>query len=273
MPKKPAEPETPPADAPRPDVWEENGEWFHRDETESVYGPFPTKEAAAWGLKEYLHDLEGWRPPVLPALEAKMREIWAAQAEVANLEETYKNAKARLKVMEEHELTELVTERELNDGVHFDDGREFTFERKLFVSLPEANKPDGFRYLNESGAGHIIKRSLILRLGNDSEVLARDLAKSVRRLLPQYEVSLRIGKAPSALVEALKQLITDMGLEIEVEQKEELPGASLRSYIVKQQKLGQPLPAAFEVYAPMMAIAAASKSPVVQDGLESARTE
>lgn len=279
MPKKPAEsvaPASPPPadDAPREALWEKDGSWYHRDETESEYGPFPTRAAAEFSLKECLYELEGFRPPVRPDLEAKMREIWAMEAEVANMEEAFKDAKARLKVMTEHELTELVTDRDLNFGVRFDDGREFTFEPKMYCSLPEKSKAVGFQYLAEHEAGHLLKRTIILRLGNNSETLARDLAKSISRLLPQYEVSLRIGKGPTALFEALKQLIADAGLKIEMEEGRELAGATLRSYVTKQMHLGKKLPPAFEVYAPMVAIAAASKSASPsQDGLESARTE
>lgn len=267
MPKKRAETEpaspttdSAPADAPPPSLWEKDGAWYHRDETESEYGPFPTKEAAEFSLKECLYELQGFRPPVRPDLEAKMREIWATEAEVRNMEEAFKDAKARLKVMTEHELTELVTDRDLNYGVRFDDGREFTFERKMHCSLPERSKPEGYVYLEGVEAGHLIKRTITLKLGNNSETLARDLAKSIRRLLPQYEVSLRIGKTPSALVEALKQLIKDMGLEIEVEEGRELAGSTLRSFVTKQLHLGKTLPPAFEVYAPMVAVLAAGPS-------------
>lgn len=261
MPKKKAGPATPPADAPPPpepkNVWAEEGKWYHRDETESVYGPFETEEAAQWAFKSYCHSLEGWRPPARPELEALISETERAQDEVLNLEEAYKNAKARLRLLEESDLAELLTEEELNHGVRLEDGREMTFERTLHCSLPEAGKEEGFAYLLANGFDALLKRTLSLRLGMNSTETAVEFRALVVKMLPQYEVSVRVGKAPDALVAALKEMVRAAGLSIEVEEKLELPGSTLRSFVQKQGKLGKPLPKCFEVYAPMKAIMAA----------------
>lgn len=236
-------------------VWEWKGDWYHRDETESIYGPFPTKELAQGAFEDYVDVvLEGKRPKILPAQLAKLEEIWALQDEVANDEEALKNKKARLALAEEHELGELLTERELNSGVRLEDGREFEFERKLHCGVNKEDREAAHGYLETSGAGAVLKRAFTIKIGNNSQTLGVELARAIRKLLPQYEISVRVGKAPEALREALKEIIAASGLSVELEESTELPGSSLRSWVTKQMKLGQPVPECFGVYAPMKAI-------------------
>lgn len=65
---------------------------------------------------------------------------------------------------------------------------------------------------------------------------------------------MRVGKAPEALRDALKEIIAASELSVDLEETTELPGSSLRSWVTKQMKLGQPIPSCFGVYAPMKAI-------------------
>lgn len=236
-------------------VWEWKGEWFHRDETESIYGPFLTEELATDAFTDYCDViLEGKRPMIRPSQFAKLQEIWQLQDEVANDEEALKNKKALLALAEEHDLGELLTERELTNGVRLADGREFTFERKLHCGVNKDQRDAAYAYLDEAGADAMLKRTLSISLGRDSKSAGDLLRIAVAAILPQYEVSVRAGKAPELLVAALKQILKDAGLTAEVEESLELPGASLRSWVAKRLKLGQPVPDCFGVYAPMKAV-------------------
>lgn len=45
---------------PPPDIWQEDdGKWYHRDESEQSHGPFDTKEDAEKALSAYVKWLEG----------------------------------------------------------------------------------------------------------------------------------------------------------------------------------------------------------------------
>lgn len=241
-----------PADA---NVWEWKEKWYHRDETESIYGPFLTEALAMDAFTDYCDCvLEGKRPMIRPAQLAKLEEIWKLQDEVANDEEALKNKKALLALAEEHDLGELLTERELTNGVRLADGREFTFERKMHCGVNKDQRDAAYAFLDEAGADAILKRTLSISLGRDSKAAGNLLRVAVSAILPQYEVSVRAGKAPELLVAALRQILKDAGLTAEVEETVELPGASLRSWIVKRMKLGQSVPECFGVYSPMKAI-------------------
>jgi hypothetical protein len=194
------------------------------------------------------------RPLASPLLEATLLEFAALEDEVSTLEETLKEKKARAKYLGENVVVELVDAEHLNDGCRLTDGREFVFERNVRCGIPVDKKPLAFQYLEEKGADTMLKRYLTLSFGKDSKRQVALVKTMLARVLPQYEVGIKVGLAPDSIVEALKEILRAADLNIEIEETLELPGSTLSAFVKKELKAGRSLPEAFGVYAPLRAV-------------------
>lgn len=240
-----------------PDLWQvaegDEAGWYYRDHEGSEFGPFPDEATAAKGLAWDKDDVAKRRHLATPELEAKLRQFAEYDNLVATLEEQLGDAKARRKYIGEHEIVELVEPELAEHGVRLSDGSEWIFDQVYETAIRSDNKEAAFTYLKEIEADGMLKRSIILSFGKDSAAQVANFRQSLAHLLPQYEVSVRAGKAPETLLLAIRELLERAGLTptVAVEEKLELPGATARAWMIKQLKLGKTIPNVFEVYAPL----------------------
>lgn len=195
------------------------------------------------------------RPAASPEVEQKIREFQFFDNRVAELEEELSDMKARRKYIGEHEMVELVEPDVMETGVRLSDGSEWAFHQEYECGIRSDDKPTAYQYLREHDGAGMLKSKITISFGKDSQRMVREFKALLARLLPQYEVSVRVGTAPDTLPGAILQLLEYAGLTpfATVEEVTELPGATLRSWVIKQLKLGQSLPACFGVYAPLRA--------------------
>lgn len=232
-----------------------SGLWYYVDETQSVYGPFGSRALAEQALEDYIDiELNGLRPRIPLKVLDLLNVIWKLEDEIANDEEALKNKKATLKLHQESDLVELLTERELNHGVRLPDGREYEFERVMHCSVAKPDQEKAYTYLRENGFGAILREGVSISFGKNAEQIVAEFKASVAKLLPAYEISVRAGKAPTMLVLAIKSMLASANLGVTIEHFDELPGSTLRAWVTKQMKLGQPIPEFFGVYSPMKAV-------------------
>jgi hypothetical protein len=212
------------------------------------------------------------RPVASPELEAKIREFNSLDNEVAELEQRLGDVKARRKYCGEHEMIEVTDPDVRASGVILSDGTEWEFEQRYECSVKEDDKAAAFQFLEEHEAGNLLKRRITLAFGKDSRDRVVAFRAQLARLLPQYEVGLRVGKAPGTLVDAIKELLEAAGLfpVVDVSEELELPGATMRAWVIKQLKLGQTLPGAFSVYAPLRAKQVMVSAPAAPEEVEAA---
>lgn len=196
------------------------------------------------------------RPRASAQLEAAILEHIALENEIATLEEQLKEKKARAKFVGENELVEIVTDEEREQGVTLSNGDEYTFERDMKCGILKAEKPTAFNYLTQKGAGGLLKRHLIISFGKDSAKQVATVRAMLAQVLPQFEIGIKVGRAPGELVDAVKEILTKAELlpTVTIEEELELPGATLGAFVRKEMKAGRQLPECFGVYAPLRAI-------------------
>lgn len=196
------------------------------------------------------------RPPATPEQEALLREFLDLDQQVAELEEQLGNIKARRNFVGEHELLEAVDPDERRSGLTLSDGSEWTFEQKYHCSFDPADemaRDAALEFLDAAGASAMVKRRLTLEFGTRSQEAVAYVKKMIDAVLPHYEVKLKVGAAPAHLVEALQVILQEAGLDevVELRSAFTIPGASLRSWMLKQYHKGVTLPPAFSLYAPL----------------------
>jgi hypothetical protein len=73
----------------------------------------------------------------------------------------------------------------------------------------------------------------------------------IARVLPQFEIGVKVGRAPDGLRGAIATIIAEAGLNITMEESLELPGATMAAFVRKELAAGRGLPDAFGVYRPV----------------------
>jgi hypothetical protein len=201
------------------------------------------------------------RPLASAALEATLTEFMALEDEIATDDEALKEKKARAKYLGENVMVEQVAEIDgaLLDGVRLSDGREFTFERDIKCSIPAARKQEAYNWLASKKADAWLKREIVISFGKDSAVHVANFRRVFAQILPQYEVGIKLGKAPETLIESVREILERAGLlpGVKVEERLTHDGSTLSSFVTKQIRGGHNVPECFGVYAPLRAYPAA----------------
>jgi hypothetical protein len=252
-------------------VWQDptNHQWYHRDETENEYGPYPTRELADDAFTEYCAvELDGKRPKAGPALETLILEFLELQSTVAELEEIYKDAKAHLKWLGENVLAEYMTPGTIANGVRLSDGREFLFDQKMNCGIEKEHRAAAHEWLDANGAGNLLKRTITIEFGKDSQKHAAEFRDVLKKILPQFEVSVRVGRDPRELGPAIQRMIDAGELKATLTEGTELPGATLSAWVRKQMTLGQTVPDLFGIFAPWRPVLAPRRSAVLSSADE-----
>jgi hypothetical protein len=195
------------------------------------------------------------RPLATPEQEATIRQFQAIDSHVEYLEGLLSNAKALRKYVGENEMIEAIPPEVRDTGLELSDGSEWTFEQKYQCSIENANKPAAFEFLKRIGQEGMLKRTITISFGKEADAQIQLFRELCADVLPQYEVSVRVGKVIDSLPAAIREILSYAGLSptITMEESEDLPGATMRAWVLKQLKLGKPLPDAFTVYAPLVA--------------------
>lgn len=194
------------------------------------------------------------RPRGSAALAAKMQELEELTNHIDTLTEQLSELKARRKTLGEDEITEQVTEDEVqHSGVVFEDGSEWTFEREVRCGILKEERPAAYEWLRTHRSDWMLKRYLILSFGKDSADAVAKVREMIAQVLPQYEIGLKIGRAPETLVDAVREILTKADLlpRVKMTEELELPGATLASFARKCVTAGITLPPSFGIYAPL----------------------
>lgn len=197
------------------------------------------------------------RPTASLELEACIYEYARLDAEIATLDEHLKQLKDRRKTLAEVEITDLAThEAVYASGVTLPTGEEYTFEERLTCSIKNDDRDVAHAHLEKMNVGHLLKRHLILSFPKDSVESAKIVKSMIARVLPEYQVGIKVGAAPDGLVGAITEILTSAGLlpTITLTDATELPGATLRAFVKKCLVAGISLPPEFGVYAPLVPV-------------------
>jgi hypothetical protein len=194
------------------------------------------------------------RPVASVGLEGAILSFIELNNQIDTLEEQLKDLKALRKQIGEVDLTMLVQQDGVRQsGVTLSDGTEYTFDYKMTCGIKTADKPAAFQWLAEHKADGMIKRRLVLVFGKNATAQVAEARKLLARILPEYEIGIKVGKAPLELVDALRTMLVAAGLwNVEIEEEDHIEGATLAAFARKCLVTGVNLPAEFGVYAPII---------------------
>lgn len=102
-----------------------------------------------------------------------------AEAEVLRVEGELKAANERLRGIAERDIPELMDSLNIKQ-FETASGLKIKVEEKMFASIPAANKPEAFSWLEGHGHADIIKRSFKVSFGRDEEEVAAEFAQQLR---------------------------------------------------------------------------------------------
>jgi hypothetical protein len=194
------------------------------------------------------------RPLASAALQAAIVEFQQLDDEVNTLQEILSQKKDRRKTLGEIDITDLVQQEDLHlSGCRLDDDTEYTFERDVKCGIKNEHKPEAFGWLAERNVDHMLKHHIVISFPKDSVESAKKVRALIAQILPQYQIGIKVGDAPEALVGAVTQILQDADLlpAVKVTTEQELPGATLSAFVKKCLVAGITMPAAFGVFAPL----------------------
>ena len=141
-------------------------------------------------------------------LVAMVREQVRQEARVASLEEDLKKAKEQVRILSEVRLPELMASLEMKNFV-LNDGTEIEIDNKLRCHLAEKNKEEGFKFLDETGNGNVIKRQFIIEFGKDEEKWARKFAADLKRRKQPLNTKLKRTVHTATLTSLIKSMLEE----------------------------------------------------------------
>lgn len=203
------------------------------------------------------------RPLASQELEDAILAFNAVEARVDTLKEQLAAARADAKQLGETTIPDLLDEVTRHQGVSLTNGDEYTFQLDVKCGVAEKDKEDAFGWLASKNADAMLKRQIILTLGKDSARVAANIKTLLARVLPQYEIGIKVGESPATLVSAVQTLLAEAGLTptVTVSEKLSIDGSTLSAFVKKSLKSGVSLPESFGVYAPMRPICMAPTPP------------
>lgn len=108
---------------------------------------------------------------ILSRITAKVRDLRDARADVTLREEDLKAAQARVRLIEELDLPELMKEAG-QEKLRTSDGYDVELIETLRASIPPASLAQALAWLVANGQSAIIKRDIRLQFGKDEEAKA-----------------------------------------------------------------------------------------------------
>lgn len=153
---------------------------------------------------DYSEFKDGPGDNVLAQLSAMAMEQKQAEAEVARLEEELKKAQAKLKDLSEHKIPELMDAAEVKEFTT-KDGIKIKIVEKIRGSIPEANAPKAFAWLEEHGHDNLIKREFKIEFGKNEEAWARKFEADLKKRKRPLKVRLKRAVHPSTLASFINE--------------------------------------------------------------------
>ena len=134
-----------------------------------------------------------------------IHELEEAEELLAICQEEFKRIQERVRALSQHEIPTLMTEIGMSE-FRMEDGRKVTVGSKVRCSIPKANYAEAMRWLDEAGHGGLIKRTITVGFGRDSEDSAHELAE---KLAEEYDVKEGQKVEPMTMTAHIRQQLKD----------------------------------------------------------------
>jgi hypothetical protein len=138
-----------------------------------------------------------------------------AQDNVEKMEGFLKEAKERVRLLQEESIPAAMQELELKKFT-LQSGEEVTVKKDVYASISAANKDAAFAWLNENGFGGMIKTDISVQFGRDSagEVEATLAMLKGEGLEPEVSVAVNAKTLKAFLREQLEKGERDLPLDL-----------------------------------------------------------
>lgn len=185
-------------------------------------------------------------------MNAARAQLESALDAVANATQELKTAQDFLANVQGNLVVETMRELELEEWL-FQDGAKLKRAQRVHVGIAEANKPGAHAWLRANGHSALLKTRCSIEFGKAEAHLADVLQRFVDRVIPQYEVEVSFGNTPEQLVLAVQTFVKEMFPAHTLEVETLVHPSTLKAFVTKQLRLGESLPAEFNVFAPQVA--------------------
>ena len=115
----------------------------------------------------------------LQTLSSLANDLYLAEKNVAQAEETLKAAQQKLRDISEHQIPELMDEIGVSEFTT-KSGIKIAVKDNLRVSPPAARREECWDWIEENGYGEIVKRNITVALGINEEERAEELVRVLR---------------------------------------------------------------------------------------------
>lgn len=141
----------------------------------------------------------------LSQLVKLIHDLEEAELDMISAEQEFKQKQERVRGLSQHDIPTMMTEIGLSE-FKLADGRKVTVGKKIRCSIPKANYPEAMKFLEENGSGGLIKRTITVGFGRDSEETAHELAE---RLSETYDVKEARKVEPMTITAHIREQLTN----------------------------------------------------------------
>lgn len=163
----------------------------------------------------------------LAYIDSLISEMDMIENIIAAMDEDMKVKKARLRDIKLNLLPEAMNEAEVTE-MSFE-GRKVILDSEVHSNISEKNRGDAFAWLKAHGYGDILQYEFKIKI-------PRKLREAVNQIRPR-----------------MQQMINDLGLPLEFEEKASYSGSSLIKAIKEMRKAGKEIPEVIGTFDPQVA--------------------
>jgi hypothetical protein len=163
----------------------------------------------------------------LAFIELLVTEMDTIENALAALDEDVKVKKARLRDIQLNQLPEAMTEAEVTEFEF--EGRKVILDQEVHSNISEKNRPEAFAWLKANGYGDVLQYEFKIKI-------PRKLREAINKIRPR-----------------MQEMITELGLPLEFEEKATYSGQSLIKVIKDMRKAGKEIPEIIGTFDPLVA--------------------
>ncbi len=151
---------------------------------------------------------EGVKDNALAQIKATAEQQERAEVKVEKSEAQLKEDKKELVRIAEKVFPELLNALEMTEDITVG-GLRVQLAEKLRGSIPVAHKDEAFKWLNEEGHGHIIKRQMIIEFNKDEEKWAAKFMRDCKQRKKQLNMTVKRTVHPQTLQAWSREMLGD----------------------------------------------------------------
>lgn len=199
-----------------------------------------------------------------PETAATLKRFEESYYKIASLTEELEQEKRAFRVIADNDLPETMDSEDLKEAIT-ESGLQVKLSEAVFVSVNEKNREEAIRWLNKNGYGKLLKYEYTIQFGMQEDKEAELFGKKIEELFPEQNIRVVADTSCAKLEIDVKKMIAEEFPDKRFELKRTIHGGTLKSFVKKKLKAGEPLPEMFGTYVPKSA--QVTKAKAEKDGI------